>query len=89
MRVLTYPFVRTSGRFNSSRVSTTWATEICLLWKRVLVEGTFCMHIIILIAYDGNLKGVSMTRYSLLMHHGEEELRRFGFTDEMLIDQEW
>lgn len=53
------------------------------------MEGTFCMHIIILIAYDGNLKGVSMTRYSLLMHHGEEELRRFGFTDEMLIDQEW
>ncbi|KAG5061514.1 hypothetical protein AAZX31_01G206400 [Glycine max] len=28
-------------------------------------------------------------RYSLLMHHGEEELRRFGLTDEMLIDQEW
>ncbi|KAL1316734.1 hypothetical protein HN51_068885 [Arachis hypogaea] len=28
-------------------------------------------------------------RYSLLMHHDEEELRRFGLTDEMLIDQEW
>ncbi|XP_061356365.1 phosphoglycerate mutase-like protein AT74H [Gastrolobium bilobum] len=28
-------------------------------------------------------------RYSLVMHHDEEELRRFGLTDEMLIDQEW
>ncbi|KAK7366740.1 hypothetical protein VNO80_08737 [Phaseolus coccineus] len=28
-------------------------------------------------------------RYSLLMHHDEEELREFGLTDEMLIDQEW
>ncbi|KAK4262791.1 hypothetical protein QN277_028301 [Acacia crassicarpa] len=28
-------------------------------------------------------------RYSLLMHHSEEELREFGLTDEMLIDQEW
>ncbi|ESW30512.1 hypothetical protein PHAVU_002G158900 [Phaseolus vulgaris] len=28
-------------------------------------------------------------RYSLLMHHDEEELRGFGLTDEMLIDQEW
>ncbi|KAJ8768527.1 hypothetical protein K2173_022627 [Erythroxylum novogranatense] len=28
-------------------------------------------------------------RYSLLMHHTEEELREFGLTDEMLIDQEW
>ncbi|OMO58613.1 Histidine phosphatase superfamily, clade-1 [Corchorus olitorius] len=28
-------------------------------------------------------------RYSLLMHHNEEELRDFGLTDEMLIDQEW
>ncbi|KAE8712885.1 Phosphoglycerate mutase-like protein AT74H [Hibiscus syriacus] len=25
--------------------------------------------------------------YSLLMHHSEEELREFGLTDEMLIDQ--
>jgi len=30
-----------------------------------------------------------MNRYSLLMHHDEEELRGFGLTDEMLIDQEW
>ncbi|KAF7828241.1 phosphoglycerate mutase-like protein AT74H [Senna tora] len=28
-------------------------------------------------------------RYSLLMHHSEQELRSFGLTDEMLIDQEW
>ncbi|KAK2984562.1 hypothetical protein RJ640_018940 [Escallonia rubra] len=28
-------------------------------------------------------------RYSLLMHHTEEELREFGLTDEMLSDQEW
>ncbi|XP_068306093.1 phosphoglycerate mutase-like protein AT74H [Pyrus communis] len=28
-------------------------------------------------------------RYSLLMHHTEEELRQFGMTDEMLVDQEW
>lgn len=28
-------------------------------------------------------------RYSLLMHHDERELREFGLTDEMLIDQEW
>ncbi|KAJ4837072.1 hypothetical protein Tsubulata_008449 [Turnera subulata] len=28
-------------------------------------------------------------RYSLLMHHTEEELRKFGLTDEMLADQEW
>ncbi|XP_057449992.1 phosphoglycerate mutase-like protein AT74H [Lotus japonicus] len=28
-------------------------------------------------------------RYSLLMHHDEQELRRFGLTDEMLIEQEW
>ncbi|TYH40815.1 hypothetical protein ES332_D12G272800v1 [Gossypium tomentosum] len=28
-------------------------------------------------------------RYSLSMHHNEEELREFGLTDEMLIDQEW
>ncbi|KAH9775418.1 broad-range acid phosphatase DET1 [Citrus sinensis] len=28
-------------------------------------------------------------RYSLLVHHTEEELREFGLTNEMLIDQEW
>uniref|UniRef100_A0A6N2MQ59 Phosphoglycerate mutase-like protein AT74H n=1 Tax=Salix viminalis TaxID=40686 RepID=A0A6N2MQ59_SALVM len=28
-------------------------------------------------------------RYSLLMHHTEEELREFGLTDDMLKDQEW
>lgn len=28
-------------------------------------------------------------RYSLLMHHTEEELRKFGLTDQMLLDQEW
>ncbi|KAL9387021.1 hypothetical protein Peur_020145 [Populus x canadensis] len=28
-------------------------------------------------------------RYSLLMHHTEEELKEFGLTDEMLMDQEW
>lgn len=28
-------------------------------------------------------------RYTLLLHHTEKELRRFGLTDEMLIDQEW
>ncbi|KAG8659141.1 hypothetical protein MANES_02G018900v8 [Manihot esculenta] len=28
-------------------------------------------------------------RYSLLMHHTEEELRGFGLTDDMLNDQEW
>ncbi|KAM7491429.1 hypothetical protein LguiA_034350 [Lonicera macranthoides] len=28
-------------------------------------------------------------RYSLLMHHTKEELREFGLTDAMLIDQEW
>ncbi|GLT90860.1 hypothetical protein SLE2022_087770 [Rubroshorea leprosula] len=28
-------------------------------------------------------------RYSLLMHHTEEELKEFGLSDEMLIDQEW
>ncbi|KAL5551812.1 hypothetical protein UlMin_001988 [Ulmus minor] len=28
-------------------------------------------------------------RYSLLVHHNEEELRKFGLTDDMLIDQEW
>ncbi|KAH7550238.1 hypothetical protein JRO89_XS13G0159100 [Xanthoceras sorbifolium] len=28
-------------------------------------------------------------RYSLLAHHTEEELREFGLTNEMLIDQEW
>ncbi|VVA31648.1 PREDICTED: phosphoglycerate mutase [Prunus dulcis] len=28
-------------------------------------------------------------RYSLLMHHTEEELREFGLTEEMLSDQEW
>ncbi|PKI50932.1 hypothetical protein CRG98_028662 [Punica granatum] len=28
-------------------------------------------------------------RYSLLVHHDEKELREFGLTDEMLIDQEW
>ncbi|KAL4347790.1 hypothetical protein GQ457_17G022250 [Hibiscus cannabinus] len=28
-------------------------------------------------------------RYSLLMHHNEQELREFGLTDEMLTDQEW
>ena len=28
-------------------------------------------------------------RYSLLVQHTEEELREFGLTDEMLIDQEW
>ncbi|PON62926.1 Histidine phosphatase [Parasponia andersonii] len=28
-------------------------------------------------------------RYSLLVHHSEEELRKFGLTDDMLIDQEW
>ncbi|XP_065858336.1 phosphoglycerate mutase-like protein AT74 isoform X2 [Euphorbia lathyris] len=26
---------------------------------------------------------------SLLMHHTEQELRKFGLTDDMLIDQEW
>ena len=28
-------------------------------------------------------------RYSLLMHHTEEELKEIGLTDEMLMDQEW
>ncbi|XP_062146356.1 phosphoglycerate mutase-like protein AT74H isoform X1 [Alnus glutinosa] len=28
-------------------------------------------------------------RYSLLVHHTEEELREFGLTEEMLMDQEW
>ncbi|XP_026403775.1 phosphoglycerate mutase-like protein AT74H isoform X1 [Papaver somniferum] len=28
-------------------------------------------------------------RYSLLVHHNHEELRDFGLTEEMLIDQEW
>ncbi|KAG6634031.1 hypothetical protein CIPAW_12G090500 [Carya illinoinensis] len=28
-------------------------------------------------------------RYSLLVHHTEEELREFGLTDDMLMDQEW
>ncbi|KAI8569650.1 hypothetical protein RHMOL_Rhmol02G0293600 [Rhododendron molle] len=28
-------------------------------------------------------------RYSLLVHHTEQELRKFGLTDEMLTDQEW
>ncbi|GAB4857416.1 hypothetical protein Ancab_015325 [Ancistrocladus abbreviatus] len=28
-------------------------------------------------------------RYCLSMHHSEEELRNFGLTDEMLLDQEW
>ncbi|KAG9158734.1 hypothetical protein Leryth_013638 [Lithospermum erythrorhizon] len=28
-------------------------------------------------------------RYSLLMHHNKEELKAFGLTEEMLIDQEW
>ncbi|KAL6006761.1 hypothetical protein ACLOJK_032256 [Asimina triloba] len=28
-------------------------------------------------------------RYSLLVHHTEEELRKFGLTDEMLADQDW
>ncbi|XP_048320611.2 phosphoglycerate mutase-like protein AT74H [Ziziphus jujuba] len=28
-------------------------------------------------------------RYSLLLHHSEEELREFGLTDDMVIDQEW
>lgn len=28
-------------------------------------------------------------RYSLLVHHTEEELREFGLTNEILIDQEW
>lgn len=30
-----------------------------------------------------------MNKYSLLMHHDEEEFGGFGLTDEMLIDQEW
>ena len=32
---------------------------------------------------------VSLCRYTLLLHHTENELRQFGLTDEMLIDQEW
>ncbi|KAF5734799.1 Phosphoglycerate mutase family protein [Tripterygium wilfordii] len=28
-------------------------------------------------------------RYSLLVHHTKEELKEFGLTEEMLIDQEW
>ncbi|KAM3688089.1 hypothetical protein ACB098_10G126500 [Castanea mollissima] len=28
-------------------------------------------------------------RYSLLMHHSEEELRDFGLSDDMLMDQDW
>ncbi|XP_030501999.2 phosphoglycerate mutase-like protein AT74H [Cannabis sativa] len=28
-------------------------------------------------------------RYSLLVHHSEEELRKFGLTDDMLTDQDW
>ncbi|KAJ0104953.1 hypothetical protein Patl1_17677 [Pistacia atlantica] len=28
-------------------------------------------------------------RYSLLVHHTEEELREFGLTNEMIMDQEW
>jgi len=48
----------------------------------------FFAYFIGLIAF-GNLRELRMNRYSLLMHHDEEELRRFGLTDEMLIDQEW
>ena len=28
-------------------------------------------------------------RYSLLVHHSREELKAFGLTHEMLLDQEW
>lgn len=28
-------------------------------------------------------------RYSLLVHHSREELKAFGLTDEMLLDQQW
>ncbi|KAL6177293.1 hypothetical protein ACLB2K_048819 [Fragaria x ananassa] len=28
-------------------------------------------------------------RYSLSMHHSEEKLREFGFSNEMIVDQEW
>jgi len=80
----------TSGRFNSSRVSTTWAMEIWWSWRRVMVEGRYIhfVYFIALIAF-GNVKWMCMNRYSLLMHHDEEELRGFGLTDEMLIEQEW
>lgn len=38
----------------------------------------FCLNLF----YDVN-------RYSLAMHHNEDELRKFGLTDDMLADQEW
>lgn len=35
------------------------------------------------------LNGIHGCRYSLLVHHTPEELRTFGLTEPMLIDQEW
>lgn len=32
---------------------------------------------------------ITIYRYSLLVHHTEEELRGFGLTHDMLMDQEW
>ncbi|KAI9075130.1 hypothetical protein K1719_042861 [Acacia pycnantha] len=43
---------------------------------------------LVIVSHGLTLRGYG-GRYSLLMHHSEEELREFGLTDEMLIDQEW
>lgn len=57
-------------------------------WYKWTVEQFEGLHNI------GNGKMVVMERgyggrYSLLMHHSKEELKKFGMTEEMLIDQEW
>ncbi|KAK4422580.1 Phosphoglycerate mutase-like protein AT74 [Sesamum alatum] len=57
-------------------------------WYKWTVEQFDALHNI------GNGKFVVMERghggrYSLLMHHTREELKEFGLTDAMLIDQEW
>ena len=57
-----------------------WLGLMCFEWKwKYACHGKgfwwkVCFVCVLLIAYYGDLKGVSMNRYSLLMHHGSIKL---------------
>lgn len=80
------------------RNSITLAMEEWSSWSEALVEGnSYCLQYYWsaeLSSGGGHLTkyfahNLIFYRYSLLMHHTEEELREFGLTDDMLKDQEW
>lgn len=77
------------------RNSITLGMEEWSSWREALVEGNSSAFLICRIEFRGGqltkyfAHNSIFYRYSLLMHHTEEELKEIGLTDEMLMDQEW